>query len=163
MTRCKAEYKNEFETAMKEINPVAYYRIIKRAHTFRGKAASTEEVTKAINLDTAFPYTSPDKLLLPVFKNKWDDLFDDKRLTNLGITIQQMPEKTRMYSFANALRIYPHSELVRHTCVVKIAELDEENQDLISTNSMEGWCYLIALTLSPISWRILRFPRSVRK
>jgi len=34
-----------------------------------------------------------------------------------------------MYAFANALRAYPHSEVVRLHCVVRVAELDEPNQD----------------------------------
>lgn len=112
---------------MKTNNPVYFYAVIKRAHTFRGKAASTEEVTRAIKLATSFPYTAPDKL--PVFKQKWDELFD-KKFNNLGITLLQVDQKTRFYCFANALRNYPHSDAIKLMCVQRIAYLDQENQDL---------------------------------
>ena len=124
INRCKSTHKNEFEAAIKNDDPVEYYKIIKLSHTFRGKAASTAEITGTIALASNFPYTAPDKL--PEFKKKWDDMFD-KRFKNLGITMDQVSAKTRMFSFAQALKSYPHSDMVKLTCIQVIAHLDETN------------------------------------
>lgn len=125
--RCKSEYKKEFEDAMTANDPVAYYMVIKRSHTFRGKAASTAEVTEATALANQFPYSAPDTL--PDFKKKWDDLFN-KRFKNLDITEDQVTPKQRMFAFAKALKSYPHADAVKFACITKLAELDNEGASM---------------------------------
>ena len=47
-----------------------------------------------------------------------------KRLANLGIKIEDVSEKDRMFSFAGALRYYGHSSEVRSKCINVIASSD---------------------------------------
>jgi len=111
--RVQAQYKNDFEKAMRANDVLAVWNTLKKAHTYRGKTASMEDIRNAKNEHNSFAWKSPETL--PQYKERWDRLM--KRLANLGIKIEDVSEKDRMFSFAGALRYYGHSSEVRSKCI----------------------------------------------
>ena len=121
--RCKNEYKTDFEKAINDNDIVGILDSLKKAHTFRGKAASMTEIQDAISEATNFRWTSPETL--PEFKLRWDNLID-KKFRNLGIPLEKFDEKQRLCAFLRALGAYGHSNAIRQECVRCLSQIDSE-------------------------------------
>ena len=77
MKRCKNEYWSDFEKAINDNDIVGIILdSLKKAHTFRVKAASMTEIQDGISEATNLKWISPETL--PEFKLRWDNLIDKK-------------------------------------------------------------------------------------
>ena len=95
--RLKDLGREEFDNAVRDNNITDLLDRIRRAHIFRGRAASSSEVQIALAEATGFHWRSPETLA--EFKHRWDNLFD-KKFVNLAIPNDMFPrEQIRVYLF----------------------------------------------------------------
>jgi hypothetical protein len=119
--RLKDLGREEFDTAVRENDTTALLDRIRRAHIFRGRAASSSEVQTALAEATGFQWRSPETLA--EFKYRWDNLFD-RKFVNLAIPVDMFPRELRVVTFARALGRYGHSTAVRNACIEYVARVD---------------------------------------